>query len=166
MAVLPFTCGTARKETDMSNPIRLKRHGWVVVADGAKALFLENTGSTSSPSLTVFKKETQENPANREQTSDRPGRFNDGPQAHRSAVAEADWHQLAEDNFAADLADTLYKRAHRGDFDAIVLVAAPSVLGEVRKQLHKEVSDRVLAEIDKDLTNHPVDEIEKILFSD
>lgn len=148
----------------MTDRIRLKRNGWVVVADGAKALFLENTGNEFSPHLSVFKKETQDNPANRNQTSDRPGRFNDGPQAHRSAVSEADWHQLAEDNFAADLADTLYKRAHKGKFDAIVLVAAPSVLGEVRKQLHKEVSDRVIAEIDKDLTNHPVDEIEKIVF--
>jgi protein required for attachment to host cells len=149
----------------MKDRIRLKQKGWVVVADGTKALFLENTGSEFSPRLTVFRKETQDNPANRDQTSDRPGRFNDGPQAHRSAVSEADWHQLAEDNFAADLADTLYKRAHKGKFDAMVLVAAPSVLGEVRKQLHKEVRDRIVAEIDKDLTNHPVDEIEKIVFS-
>lgn len=149
----------------MKDPIRLKRKGWVVVADGAKALFLENTGNEFSPSLAVFRKDTQDNPANREQTSDRPGRFNDGPQAHRSAVSEADWHQLAEDNFANDLANTLYKRAHKGDVKAIVLVAAPSVLGEVRKQLHKEVSDRIIAQIDKDLTNHPVNEIEKIVFS-
>lgn len=148
----------------MKDPIRLKRKGWVVVADGAKALFLENTGTEFAPNLEVFRKETQENPDNRDQMSDRPGRFNDGPNSHRSAVSVADWHQLAEDDFASDLAEMLYKRAHKGKFNAVVLVAAPAVLGVVRKQLHKEVSDRVIAEIDKDLTNHPIDQIEKIVF--
>ena len=148
----------------MRKPIRLKRRGWVVVADGAKALFLENTKSEFAPGLEVFRKERQDNPANRDQMSDRPGRMSDGPQGHRSAVSEADWHALAEDAFASDLADILYRHAHRGDFEQVVLVAAPAVLGEVRKHLHKEVSGRVIAEIDKDLTNHPVDRIEKIVF--
>ncbi|KZM50470.1 host attachment family protein [Labrenzia sp. OB1] len=146
----------------MSESIRLKHGGWVVVADGAKALFLRNEGDEKFPNLEIFKKEEQDNPANRYQAADRPGRKSDGPQGHRSAVSETDWHQLAEDNFAADLADILYKRAHKGDFKEMVLVAAPSVLGQIRKELHKEVNDRIIAEIDKDLTNHPVDKIEKL----
>jgi len=150
----------------MREPIRLKHNGWVVVADGTKALFLRNAGDEKFPNLVIFKKETQDNPPNHEQTSDRPGRLSDGPQGHRSAVSEADWHALAADNFASDLAAMLYKRAHKGKFDEIVLVAAPSVLGEVRKHLHKEVSARVIAEIDKDLTNHPVDKIEKLVLGE
>jgi protein required for attachment to host cells len=148
----------------MKEAIRLKQGGWVVVADGSKALFLKNAGNEKFPNLEVFRKETQDNPPNRDQMSDKPGRLSDGPQGHRSAVSEADWHALAENDFAADLAEKLYKRAHKGKFDEIVLVAAPSVLGQVRKRLHKEVSDRVIAEIDKDLTNHPVDRIEKLVF--
>lgn len=148
----------------MSEQIRLKHHGWVVVADGAKALFLRNEGDEKFPNLEVFRKEEQDNPPTSEQGTDRPGRFNDGPQVHRSAVQETDWHELAEGHFAHDLADILYKRAHKGDFDEIIIVAAPSVLGHVRKQLHKEVSDRVIAEVDKDLTNHPIDEIEKLVL--
>jgi protein required for attachment to host cells len=42
-------------------------------------------------------------------------------------------------------------------------VAPPQVLGEMRKKLHKEVSDRVVGEVAKTLTNHTVPEIEKIL---
>ncbi|MBN9673962.1 host attachment family protein [Roseibium aggregatum] len=149
----------------MSEPIRLKHNGWVVVADGTKALFLRNAGDEKFPNLEIFKKETQDNPPNREQMSDRPGRLSDGSNGHRSAVSEADWHALAESGFASDLADMLYKRAHKGKFDEIVLVAAPSVLGEVRKHLHKEVTSRVIAEIGKDLTNHPVDKIEKLVLA-
>ncbi len=148
----------------MSAPIRLKHHGWIVVADGTKALFLRNDGDDKFPNLRIFQKKEQENPPNRDQVSDRPGRFNDTSQPHRSAVSEADWHRLAEDRFAADLAEMLYKRAHKGDFDNVILVAAPSVLGEVRKHLHKEVASRVVAEIAKDLTNHSVGDIEKIVL--
>ncbi|WP_414717991.1 host attachment protein [Thioclava sp. UBA3469] len=47
--------------------------------------------------------------------------------------------------------------------ERLVIVAAPRVLGEIRSALHKEVSDVVVAEIDKTLTNHPRDEIEKLV---
>jgi len=148
----------------MSGTIRLKHKGWVVVADGTKALFLRNEGDEKFPNLEIFRKEEQENPPNRELVTDRPGRRSDGPQGHRSAVTETDWHRLAEDDFASDLAAILYKRAHKGDINEMVLVAAPAVLGKIRKELHKEVNARIIAEIGKDLTNHPVDEIEKLVL--
>jgi protein required for attachment to host cells len=53
--------------------------------------------------------------------------------------------------------------AHRGAFEHLVIVAPPQVLGEMRKQLHQEVATKVVAEIDKTLTNHSVFEIEKLL---
>ncbi|MEM5583750.1 host attachment family protein [Roseibium sp. AS2] len=148
----------------MSSSIRLKHDGWIVVADGAKALFLRNEGDEKFPNLEIFKKKEQDNPATHDQGTDRPGRLSDGPGAHRSAVAETDWHSLAEDRFASELSDILYKRAHKGDFSQLVLVAAPSVLGEIRKNLHKEVASKVIAEIDKDLTNHEIGDIETIVF--
>ncbi|MEO9529493.1 host attachment family protein [Roseibium sp.] len=148
----------------MSSSIRLKHDGWIVVADGAKALFLRNEGDEKFPNLEIFKKKEQDNPATHDQGTDRPGRLSDGPGAHRSAVAETDWHALAEDRFASELSDILYKRAHKGDFSQLVLVAAPSVLGEIRKNLHKEVASKVIAEIDKDLTNHEIGDIETIVF--
>lgn len=148
----------------MSSSIRLKHDGWIVVADGAKALFLRNEGDEKFPNLEIFKKKEQDNPATHDQGTDRPGRLSDGPGAHRSAVADTDWHTLAEDRFASELSDILYKRAHKGDFSQLVLVAAPSVLGEIRKNLHKEVASRVIAEIDKDLTNHEIGDIETIVF--
>ena len=55
--------------------------------------------------------------------------------------------------------------AHRGDFKEIVLVAPPLVLGELRKKLHQEVSDKVVGEIPKTLTNHAVYDIEKLLLA-
>ncbi len=141
----------------------LKHGTWVLIADGEKALFLENRTDGEDPFLNVFREEEQENPPNREQAANRRGRFNDGPSVHRSAVDDTDWHALQKERFAADLADILYKKAHKGLFDSIVLVAPPNTLGELRDQLHQEVTQRVIGEVPKTLTNHPVDEIEKIV---
>ncbi len=145
---------------------RLKPGTHVLVADSEKALILENIGDGDYPHLTVEKKKTQDNPPTREQAANRPGRFNDGPSVHRSMVGDTDWHELAKDRFAADLADLLYERVHAGKMDRLVLVASPHVLGELRAQMHQEVSDIVVGEIDKTLTNHTLVDIEEIVLSE
>lgn len=144
--------------------IKLNNNGWLVIADGEKALFLRNDGDEKFPNLTVFREFEHENPATREQGADKPGRLNDGGGSHRSAVQETDWHRVEKDRFAHEIADRLYKHAHKGSFSEIVLVAAPAVLGELRKEMHKEVQDRVVADVSKDLTGHPVHEIEKLVL--
>ncbi len=141
----------------------LKQDTWVLVADGEKALFLKNVGDLANPNLQVIREMHEENPPTREQGSDRPGRFNDGPSVHRSAVDDTDWHRIAKERFADEIAARLYKMAHRGDFDRLVLVAPPLVLGEMRKKLHKEVADKVVGEFAKTLTKMPVVEIEEML---
>lgn len=140
------------------------KHGtWVVVADGEKVLFLRNRTDSLDPNLDVREKETQENPKDIDQSANRPGRMPDVGHGQRSALDDTDWHELAKERFAADLAKTLYDKVHAGEIERIVLVAAPQVLGELRQEMHKEVQNRVVAEIDKTLTRHPVDEIEEIV---
>ena len=145
--------------------IALKSGLWLMVADGEKALFLKNEGDTTYPNFEVVREIGQSNPPTREQGSDRPGRFNDGPSAHRSAVADTDWHKVGKVRFADEIADRLYTMAHRGDFKEILLIAPPLVLGELRKKLHQEVSEKVVGEIPKTLTNHAVFDIEKLLLA-
>ena len=144
--------------------IRLKHEGWLVVLDGEKALFMRNEGDEKFPNLAVFREFEQENPPTHEQGTDQPGRMPDGANVHKSAVQETDWHRLEKERFAKDIADRLYKHAHAGRIKELVLVASPMVLGEVRKEMHEAVRDRVVAEVDKDLTNHPVHEIEKLVL--
>ncbi len=145
---------------------KLKNGVWVVVADGEKALFLQNKTDGENPHLTVVRKKEQDNPPDREQSANRPGRMHDGGPGHKSALDDTDWHELAKERFAGDLADLLYDHAHSGDYKEIVLVAAPNILGELRDQIHQEVSEKVVGEIPKTLTNHPLTEIEKIVKED
>ncbi|MGN6582400.1 MAG: baeRF12 domain-containing protein [Rhizobiaceae bacterium] len=143
--------------------IKLEHGIWVLVADGEKALFLRNEGDREYPNLQVVREMTEENPPSREQGTDRPGRLNDGPSVHRSAVADTDWHKVAKERFADEIATRLYHMAHRGDYEHIVLVAPPVVLGELRKKLHKEVGEKIAAEVPKELTGHTTWDIEKIV---
>jgi len=137
---------------------------WVVVADGGKFLILKNDGDAKFPDLRVFRHVEQDNPPTHEQGTDRPGRHDDnGP--GRSAVEDTDWHALAKERFAKDLAERLRMFALKKKFERLVLVAAPTTLGQLRPELHDEVKNALIGEIDKDLTNHPVHEIEKALAS-
>lgn len=138
---------------------------WVVIADGEKALFLRNEGDAEHPNLQVVREMHDENPPTREQGTDRPGRFNDGPSPHKSAVEETDWHRLAKERFADEIAERLYRLAHDQRYRQLMIVAPPLVLGEMRQKLHKEVTDRVEMEVAKTLTGHPIDRIEKILMA-
>ena len=136
----------------------------VVVADGKKMLFFRNEGDSEYPKLEVERKREQEDAADRDQKTDGPGRtFDSSGGAGRSAYEEVDFHQLAEDRFAAETAAMLKDRALRNEFESLIIVAPPRTLGELRKHYHKEVEKRLTAEIAKDLTGHPVPEIEKIL---
>ncbi|MEW4467635.1 host attachment family protein [Parasphingorhabdus sp. JC815] len=134
----------------------------VLIADGEKALFLRNEGDEKYPNLQVEKKRTQDNPPTREQAANRRGRMFDGT-GHKSAVDDTDWHELAKDRFAADLSERLYQRAHDGDFNDLIIVATPNTLGELRQHLHSEVADKLRGEVDKNWTNHPLDEVESLL---
>ena len=143
--------------------IRLEHGIWVLVADGEKALFLHNKGDAVYPNLEVVREIRDDNPPTREQGTDKPGRYSDATGAHKSGFAETDWHRIEKERFADGIAERLYKLAHNGRFEKIVLVAPPVVLGALRKALHKEVDARVAGEVPKTLTNHTVFDIEKAL---
>ena len=145
---------------------KLQDGTWVLVADSEKALILANTGSGDPPDLRVLRKTEQENPPNHEQGSDRPGRTQSSHGPGNSAYDETDWHELGKERFADTLADLLYKHAHASSYTELVLIAAPEVLGKLRKALHKEVTDRVVAEIPKGLTQLPLDQLEKRIVQD
>lgn len=141
----------------------LNRQTWVIIADGEKALFLRNEKDATHVHLKMIHEMSQSNPATREQGTDKPGRFSDGPTAHRSSAEETDWHEIAKRRFAKDVADTLYTHAHKGEFERLIIIAPPLVLGEMRQEFHKEVSDKIVKEIPKTLTNHSTSDIQTII---
>src|SRR5690349_17566155 len=121
----------------------------ILVGDGRKAMFLRNKGGAGQPELFTERVMEHVNPRNREQGTDRPGRYAGTDGTSRSATEETDWHQQAEDRFAAEVADVLYKKAHDHAYERLIVVAPPRTLGTMRNAFRKEVTDKVAAEIAK-----------------
>jgi protein required for attachment to host cells len=135
----------------------------VVVTDSEKCLFLRNRTDGDDPNLEVVRKDVEPNPSTGDQAANRPGRVGESAQPGGHAYDDTDWHELQKDRFAADLAEKLYSMAHAGKFEQLVIVAPPQVLGVLRDEMHKAVAAKVIAEIDKTLTGHPIHEIESIV---
>jgi protein required for attachment to host cells len=137
---------------------------WILVGDGRKALLLRNAGTPQRPSLEVLDMlRDGANPPTQAQGTERPGRVMQSLTGRRSAVEQTDWHKIAEKNFAREIAAKLDAAAKAGNFKQLVLVAPPRTLAELRTHLGAEAKKRVIAEVGKDLTKHPVSEIVRLL---
>ena len=145
--------------------MQVPHNSCILVADGKKLLFFRNEGDGLFPKLEVERKQEQTNAPTGDQKSDGAGQAFASWGAGSHAYSEADFHELEEDRFAAEAAQMLNRRALRNEFEALIVVAPPRTLGELRKHYHKEVEKRLSAEVAKDLTRHPVSEIEKILIA-
>lgn len=124
---------------------------WIVVADGAHARLFHNIGKNDALQL---KQEDLVKP----DMADEQGQ---GPSGHRPP--EASPEQTDEATFAKQLVQRLNAAALKHEFQALVLIADPKTLGEMRPQLHSETSKRIIGELPKTLTNSTVSDIEKIL---
>jgi protein required for attachment to host cells len=149
----------------MSNKISIPHDTIVFVGDGRKALFLRNAGDEKFPDLKTEQVFVDQNPATRDQGSDKPGRLFAGPTApnRRSSVEPTDWHELEEHRFARLVADAFEKLVRERKVKTVIIAAPPRTLAELRQALHGDVKARVMAEVDKDFTKHPVYEIERHL---
>ncbi|SRR5579871_1446499 len=144
--------------------LKIPHNAFVFVGDGRKALFLRNEGDEKFPNLKtegVFK---DDNPSTHEQGSERPGRLSKALESgQRSAVEAADWHHIEEHRFTKKVAAAMEDAVRVRNAPALVVVAPPKTLADLRHAFHADVKARVIAEIGKDLTRHPVDEIERHL---
>lgn len=141
----------------------LEQGTWVIIADGEKALVMENITDAQDPNLVIVSVEENDTPATG--PSDRAGRRSDPGPNQKSSVEEPSWKSHAKSLFVQDVANLLNKKGLKGAYKRLVLVASPHVLGLLRRRLHSEVLAKVVAEIDKTLTNHPLNKVEKVLKS-
>lgn len=120
----------------------------VVVADGGKALLLRRTGTGPAVSL------------REESRLDAKSLAAQGPAGARPDQSPK---QTGEATFVNELAHHLLTMRQQNRFEALVLVADPQTLGQLRSAIHKTVEQAVAFSISKDLTNHPLKAIESAL---
>lgn len=136
----------------------------VLVTDGRKRLFFRNEGHATQPSLVVVSAVEDANPKTRDQVTDSAGRVS-SPVSGGGALPSADAHAVEEQRFATETAGELRRWALDGEYDHLIVIAPPKTLGTLRKNYHRDVEKMARREIGKDVTGHPIGEIEKILIA-
>lgn len=142
--------------------MNIHHNALILVADGQKFLILRNHGDFRAPALKVEAGAERKGAAAHELGTDRPGRSVASVGGMRSAVEDTDLAQQAEDRFVAEAAAALAEWASHKPGDLIV-AAPPRALAQLRRRYSADVKRRLVAEFDKDLTGHRVDEIANIL---
>ena len=122
--------------------MNLPNGAFVAVVDGEKLNLFRNTGH-----LLDIQLQSVEAPEIPERLSGAPGR--------RSSEANPDNDTQAEDGFAMGVAEALNHMALTNKLEALMVVAAPKTLGQLRKHWHKALEERLVGEIPKDLTGRP-----------
>ena len=84
----------------------------------------------------------------------------DSGTSHRSSAANPDDRTQSEDGYAAGSAAWLNKQVLEGKIAALMVIAAPRTLGELRKHYHKQLQAVLVGELAKDLVGHSVADIE------
>jgi len=138
----------------------------VLVADGRKMLLFRNHGDEDQIDLRTEAHDARQERKDREIKTDAPGVVQQSFGSGRSTYEEPDFQQQEEDRWIKEAADELKKRALRGDFDALAIVAPPKALGVLKKCLHKEVEKRLVCTINKEMSGRPVPDIEALIVGE
>ena len=134
---------------------------WIVVADNAHARIFTRSGVRGA----LREKQDMVHPASqlhdRDIASGRQGRNIDRSQGGARQALEPASHpkDQAAEVFAREVTQLLESGRNGGEFDALVLIAAPHFLGLLRQGLADATRRLVVNEIPKDLVRHSVKEI-------
>lgn len=111
----------------------------VALVDGKKFELFRNIGNEATPELA-------------EMAPPRLDEHNKGAGAHHyTSAGNPTGHLLEEDAHAAAVAEWLNSQVLAHKIEALVMIAAPRTLGELRRHYHKQLEHVLLCELDKDL---------------
>ncbi|CUW38649.1 conserved protein of unknown function (Host attachment protein,7-143) [Magnetospirillum sp. XM-1] len=127
---------------------------WICVADGTRARFFhcDGPGRDIVPALN-YMLAAPSRAHNISMTADRPGRTFDSAGAGRHAYDEGDWQDEEKGRFAGRVAAQLDRAALDHQFERLVVVAPPAMMGELRKHFTGIRHRMEVVEVVKDLTH-------------
>lgn len=130
---------------------------WILVANGTHAFIALNQGLGSGIEKDLEAEFQGQNVPDREIMSDAPGRSFDSVGQGRHAMEwPTDPQRNNQQALAREIAAHIDAGAKRNKFDRLVLVAAPQMLGELRKCLSNAAKAKIAGELPKNLTQVPL----------
>ena len=134
---------------------------WVLVANQAEARIY--SADRVPGNLTLVETLIHEEGAAhaRDLTSDAPGRVHDRMgSARHSMEPDTGVKEEGRRRFVKEMVGRLESAHFHGDFDRLVLLAAPAMLGVIRKTLSSKLIKAVIKEIPKDVIGQDLDKIQ------
>jgi protein required for attachment to host cells len=133
---------------------------WILVADDGRARILRDafppSGAPREPELVYTSAHLQA----RDIMADKPGRSFASVGSRRSSMEyHSDPVRQADKAFAALLLDVMEEHRAAGEFDRLVVAAAPQMLGDLRAAMPASLKAVVVREIDRDYTKMPTTEL-------
>ncbi|WP_199504461.1 baeRF12 domain-containing protein [Qipengyuania sp. YIM B01966] len=128
--------------------MKLPANAHVAVVDGTQFRFFRNVGEANAIKLQGIEAKDIE-------TNNKSA----GVRDHEATDRLDGGRQMEELSHAAGVADKLNHLAVTNKLDKVVIIADPSSLGEMRRHYHTELQAALVGEIDKTLTNSPVEDI-------
>lgn len=124
---------------------------WVLVADGTRArIFSKKFKSLDNVMGQDF---VRDNLKDREIYKDKPGRSFESANPTRHAYQpRTDWHEYNKQLFAKEICALLEKANQNAEFDELIVISPPKMLGGIRDYLDKQILPKITAEIPKDIS--------------
>ena len=137
---------------------------WILIANGARARIVENSGVGKGVTAVPGKAFEQKPNQAGDIMADRPGRTFDSKGSGRHAMEYgSDPVRVREKNFAGMLCEQLQQARAAGEYERLVVVASPQALGDLREAMSPDVKATLLEEIAKDLTHEPNNKLDRHL---
>ena len=128
--------------------MQLPKHATVAVIDGEKFNLFRNAGDEVDLRLV---------PVEHGAIDGHKG----ADHGRQNSSGNPDASQASEDGHSAGVAAWLNKAVLEGKIAKLMIIASPRTLGAVRQHYHAKLSEVLLGEIARDLTGHPVHDVEK-----
>jgi protein required for attachment to host cells len=132
--------------------MKIPQHALVALANGERLIIMRNVGQPFEPKLEKVSE------PDLLLTNFSAGVRHQDPAGQRNGSTDLD--ELAH---GAAIAEWFNKATLNGAHEPVVIAADPKTLGQIRQHCHQELEARIVGEVAKDLTNQPLEAIERAL---
>jgi len=129
---------------------------WYVVTDGGRARILQKQDAQDAFETNREFVSADLHHHSHELGTERPGRTHESANsAHHAVQPREDLHRADKRNFIYEVAKALNEANVRDEFDRLILVAPAHALRELNHALDEPTQRKIVAQLQKDLTNVP-----------
>jgi protein required for attachment to host cells len=129
--------------------MKLPHKAHVALLDGENFTVFRNDGQPLEPKLVEMASPSLE-----------PTNFSAGVKHQDDGGQKLGRTQLSELAHGVAATEWLNAKAIAGEIEALLIIADPKTLGEMRQHYHTKLAERIVGEIDKTLTGQPTKAIE------